>query len=53
MVSVMGFSFMSGDSYTVPPGAGGECVGWVEGDGMELGDGLGQSCGVRLYDQKP
>lgn len=32
---------MSGNSYAVPPGAGGECVGWVEGDGMELGGGAG------------
>lgn len=41
MVFVMGFSFMLGDSYIVLFGVGGECVGWVEGDGMELGEGLG------------
>lgn len=41
----MGFSFLSGDSYSAPSGAGGECVEWTgkraEGDGTELGEGLG------------
>lgn len=39
---------MSGDSSTVPSGAGGEYVEWVEDDGIGLGEVLAQSCGIRL-----